>query len=92
MAIKSFPLGAIQTKKDKTGQTVRLGNPNAKNEKYRYTVQIRVLDNQGNVIAKAENPYVQIKDPRKSTAPNFDVNKVPDYIVSELLLTVDDNT
>ena len=92
MAVKSLPVGAIQTKKDRTGQTVRLGNPNAKNEKYRYTVQIRVLDSSGNVIGKTENPYIQIKDPRKNTSPNFDVNKVPDYIVSELLLTFDDGT
>lgn len=89
--VKKFKIGTVQTKKDKSGVTVAVGNPTAKNEKFRTTVEITVKDANGNVLAKAENGFLQVVDPRKNpNATEEQLAKIPAWVKNELYLVVND--
>jgi hypothetical protein len=89
--VKKFKVGTVQSKKDKSGVTVAVGNPNAQNEKYRTTVEITVKDGNGNILAKAENGYLQVVDPRKREGITEEqLAKIPAWVKNELYLVVND--
>jgi len=94
--IKKFKVGVVQMKQDKSGVTVKLGSPESRNEKFRYSVELVVKDANGNVVAKAENGYLKVEDPRKRTKANgeglseSELAKIPAWIKNELMLVVDD--
>lgn len=95
MAIKKFKVGTVQTKKDKSGVTVALGSF-SKDEKFRTTVEVTVKDSTGKVLAKAENGFLQVQDPRKRTNKDGtplseeQAAKIPAWIKSELFLVVNE--
>jgi hypothetical protein len=94
--IKKFKVGVVQLKQDKSGVTVKLGSPDSKNEKFRYSVELTVKDHLGNVVAKAENGYLKVEDPRKRVKKDGEglsedeLAKIPAWIKNELMLVVDD--
>lgn len=94
MSVKKYKVGTVQTKKDKSGVTVAVGNPTAKNEKYRTNVEIIVKDGNGKILAKAENGFLQVVDPRKRTnndgSPLSDdqLAQIPAWVKNELFLVV----
>ena len=94
--VKKFRIGTVQMKKDNSGPTVRVGNPEAKDPKYITNVEITVKDGNGNVLAKATNGYLQVLDPRKrqnkdgSDLSDEQLAKIPAYIKQELHLVVED--
>lgn len=95
--IKRFKVGNVQLKMDKSGVTVALGNPKAKNEQYRTTVEVIVKDNKGNVLAKTENGFLQVVDPRKATNKDGtplsedQLERIPAWVKNELYLVVSDD-
>jgi hypothetical protein len=60
-------------------KTVKLGQDGSKKPEYDYTVQIRVLNNAGEVVYKASNPWINIVSPH----PN-----APESILNELQIVV----
>jgi hypothetical protein len=89
--IKKFKVGTVQSKKDRSGVTIAVGNANAKNEKYRTSVEITVKDANGNVLAQVENGYLVVQDPRKRDGITEEqLAKIPDWIKSEVFVVVDD--
>jgi len=94
--IKKYRVGCIQRKKDGSGNTIKVGSPESKNEKFRNHVHITVTDDAGNVLAKATNGYLQAVNPRtalngdKSAKTEEQIARIPEYILAELFLIVDD--
>lgn len=61
----SVKLGVMLTNKN-GNKTIKLGSTQEGDKaKYNYTVQVRVLDANGNVVHKAENPWVTLKEVNK---------------------------
>jgi len=82
-------VGKVLKKKDGSGNFIKLGDPDAK--KYAFTVELVVKDAKGEVVAKVENPFVNIKDPREN--PNLTDEqkaKIPEFILKELTVVVND--
>lgn len=82
MADKAVKIGTIFKKKDGT-KTCKLGNENSTNTKYNFTVELRVKDSEGNVVAKATNPWVNLNKPH---------DKAPESILNELQIWVPEET
>lgn len=59
---KGVKLGIIGTNKN-GNKFIKLGDTRNEGEKARfnYTVQVRVLDAEGNVVHKVDNPFVNLK-------------------------------
>lgn len=77
---KAVAIGQLRETKKGT-QVIRLGNQNPDKPDYDYTVQIRVLDKTGKVIAKATNPWVNLINPHP---------KAPKFILNDLKIFVDE--
>lgn len=94
--VKKFKIGTVQLKKDKSGVTVKVGNPESKNEKYRTSVEITVRDAAGEVLATAVDGYLVVQDPRKRVKENgeglseAELARIPEWVKSELFLMVSD--
>lgn len=89
--IKRFKVGTVQSKKDKTGVTIAVGNSKAKNPKYITNVEITVKDHEGNILAKAENGYLVVQDPRKRDGITEEqLANIPDWVKSEVFLVTND--
>lgn len=76
---KTVKVGVVLQLEDKKGnpyRTIALGNTKNKDPKYNRTVQIRVLDDEGNVVAKATNPFLSLYEPKYES----------DKVLSELVL------
>lgn len=91
MSVKFFEIGSLNLKKDKKGKSIQLG-VNSKNAKYNYTVDVRVRDSEGNVVATVTNPFLALKDPRigNDGQPSKFADQIPDFILNKLVLVVDD--
>ncbi len=88
--IKKFKVGTVQTKKDNSGVTVRVGNPISKNPKYVLNVKLTVTDGEGNVVAEATNGYLQVLDPRLDPNKTEEqIAQIPAYVKQELFVIVD---
>lgn len=59
---KGVKLGIIGTNKN-GNKFIKLGDTRGEGERkqYNYTVQVRVLDSEGNVVHKVDNPFVNLK-------------------------------
>lgn len=74
---KSVKLG--QVLKGKHGEYIKLGNVKNKDPKYNYTVQVRVLDSDGQIVYKCENPNVGMYKPNDGA---------PDFILNDLAISL----
>lgn len=75
--------------KGKFGDYLQLGDANPRNPKYKYTVQMRVLDSDNNVVATLENPSINLRDPRSRKGISEEqAAKIPDFVLHELSATV----
>lgn len=84
---KYTKVGAVLkgTKGDNT--FIVLGNTKSRNEKYNYNVEVRVTDNQGNVITQQKNGILSVFDPRKRPGlSEEDAKKIPDSVLFELFI------
>lgn len=65
---KTQQIGMLVKNKTKDGErtfeSIQLGNLKNKDPKYNYTVQVRILDNDGNVIVTKTNPTLNLWDPK----------------------------
>jgi hypothetical protein len=77
---KSVLIGQLRKTKKGTN-TISLGQSNPKKPDYDYTVQIRVLNKDGKVVAKATNPWVNLMNPHPSA---------PEFILNDLKIFVDE--
>lgn len=77
---KYVKLGAVLKSKDGEGSYIALGDNKAKDEKYRFSVELIVRDAAGNVVAKQTDGFVSVFDPRKNR------DNVPDYVLFDLSL------
>lgn len=50
---------------DQGRERIQLGNPKNTDPKYAYTVQVRILDANGDVIVTKTNPRITLWDPKK---------------------------
>lgn len=95
MSIKTFKAGTVQMKKSGDGRTIKLGNY-SKNSKFATTTQVIIRDSEGKVLADVTDGYLVLKNPRERTnkdgSPlNEDqVARIPDYILSEMYVVVND--
>lgn len=79
-----------QVLKSKKGKDyIRLGNPNAKSDKYKYDVKVMVTDSAGNKTMMV-NPSIFLFDPRQGK--NGETKTVPDYILRDLVFIEDSET
>ncbi len=53
---------------DKGRESIQLGNPTNPKKEFAYTVQVRILDADGNVITTKTNPRITLWDPKKGPA------------------------
>ena len=86
---KFTKIGTIMKKDGKP--FVVLGNTHSTNKKFNYDVEITVKDSDGNVVAKAKNGFLSLKDPREN--PNLkegQLEKIPEHVKHELILATDD--
>lgn len=73
---KTVKIGQLTKNKDKSGnefKSIRLGNNKNKDPKYNYTVQVRILNSEGQKIWSGENPWINLYEPHEN-APDFVVN------------------
>jgi len=64
---KGVKLGIVTTNK-KGNRTIKLGSQQeGEYAKYNYTVQIRVLNANGEVVHKVDNPWVNLFKPKKES-------------------------
>lgn len=92
MAIKSFKVGTLNLKKDRSGQTIKLGVP-SKNPKYQYFVDIRVRDSQGNTVAVGSDCFLRLLDPREREGITEEQKeKIPEFILKDVVLTISDES
>lgn len=86
---KFTKVGTVQLKKDKSGESLKLGVYN-KNPKYAVNVDIRVRDSQGNTIAQGTDCYLMLQDPRERPGITEDqMAKIPEFILKELVLVTE---
>jgi len=78
---KSVKIGKVlKTKKDST--VISLGQSGSKDPKYNYTVQLRVLNNEGKVVTTVTNPWVNIVKPHEN-APKSILNELTVFPTEE---------
>ena len=70
--------------KGKTGPFIALGDSKSKNEKYNFTVEIVVKDNQGKVIAEQKNGFINLNDPRKEPTRLLEANLISEDTAAEM--------
>lgn len=76
-----------QVRKSKKGNDyLKLGNPDAKVDKYKYDVKIMVKNAAGETTMMV-NPSIFMFNPRKKEGSN-----VPDYILKDLVFIQDEET
>lgn len=81
MADKAVKIGTIFNHDNK--KKMKLGNQNPQKPEFDYTVQVRVLNSKGEVVAKATNPWVNLSDPHP---------KAPKNLVNDLVVWVPEET
>jgi hypothetical protein len=87
---KFLRIGAVVKKRNGKGVVVALGNAQAKNEKYRTTVEVTLKDASGKTIAKTTNGFLSVFNPRQRPGiTDAEIEKIPDALVSELFLVQD---
>lgn len=75
---KGVKLGVFMTNK-KGNKTIKLGSQQeGEFAKFNYTVQLRVLDANGNIVHKVDNPWVNLikpkqKDPEKVSKIEYEL-------------------
>lgn len=77
---KGVKLGIIGTNKN-GNKFIKLGDTRNEGDKKRfnYTVQIRVLDSEGNVVHKVDNPFVNLKKvEREGSKIEYELNVFKD--------------
>jgi len=91
MAKRFVKVGNVMKRKDGTGVFIALGNSKAKNEKYRYSVELTVRDFSGKVVGTTTDGLLSITDPR--TRPGITEDQaanIPDSIKNEITLMIED--
>lgn len=85
---KFTKVGAILSKQGgKSGSFVVLGDENNKNEQYRTTVEIRVKDASGKVVAQTKNGFLTILNPRNRPGISEEqAEKIPARLEAELFI------
>jgi len=78
-------LGTVLKNKDGEGQYIALGNAKAKEDKYRFSVEVIVRDAAGKVLAQQTDGFISVFDPRRSR------ENVPDHVLAELSLRMPKN-
>lgn len=63
MAKKTQQVGIV-AKNDEGKRYIKLGNNKNKDPKYNYTVELRVLNNDGDLIVKKVNPSLSMWNPK----------------------------
>jgi hypothetical protein len=94
MAKKYTKLGIVRTSADaekaKKGAFITLGNPTAKDKKYRYHTEVRVTDDDGNVLAYIKDGIISVQDPRKTPGITEErLEKIPAWLKHELVIVED---
>ena len=82
---KSVRVGNLLTVTGKDGEkrkSIKLGNENSPKPEYNFTVEMRVKDAQGKVVAKVTNPWINLGTPH----PN-----APKSILNELAVFVEES-
>lgn len=76
-----------QLLKSKAGNDyIRLGDTNQKDEKFNYTVDIRITKANGEKVV-LKNPSVFLSDPRKNAK---NPEKIPSFVLSDLVFFPED--
>lgn len=76
---KSVKLGIMMTNKN-GNKTIKLGSEQEGDKaKYNYTVQLRVLDAEGNVVHTAKNPWVNLRVPNKTDKEGNPIKSKVEY-------------
>ncbi len=84
-------VGVVMKKKGKPGSYVLLGDEKNPKEEYRTTVEIRVKDHTGKVVAQTKNGFLQITDPRnRKGITEEQAEKIPSFIEAELYFVEND--
>jgi hypothetical protein len=87
---KYTKIGIVRTTADpKKAQNafIALGNPTAEDKKYRFHTEVRVTDDDGNVLAYIKDGLITVQDPRKS--PNITAERLenlPAWLKHELFI------
>lgn len=68
MSVKKTQQVGMLKVNDNGREEIILGNPKNPDPKYAYTVQIRILDANDNVIVTKTNPKITLWDPKKGPA------------------------
>lgn len=90
MAKKFTKVGSVQRKKDNSGSSVKLGVYN-KNPQFAQTVDIRVRDAQGNVVAGGTDVYLILQDPRNRPGITEEQReRIPSFIEQDLVLVTEE--
>lgn len=72
-------------KKKAGGVCIVVGEPDAKNEQYKYNVEVTVKNASGKTVANFKNGFLTVLDPRKrSGITEEQASKIPASLVSEL--------
>lgn len=88
---KFTKVGSILSKNGKPGSFVVLGDENNKNEQYRTTVEIRVKDSSGKVLAQTKNGFLTLLDPRNRPGISEEQSeKIPARLQAELFIVEND--
>lgn len=67
------------------GHYVVLGDSRNKNPQYNFTVEYRVLNNEGQVVAEGANGFLSLFDPRKRPGITEEqAARIPESVVYEL--------
>lgn len=67
------------------GVCVVVGEPDNKNEQYKYSVEVTVKDSSGKKVANFTNGFLTVTDPRKRPGITEEqASKIPASLVSEL--------
>lgn len=83
---KNRRIGQIVKNKDKKGnefQSIKLGQTKNKDPKFNFTVQVRILDSEGNKVWSGENPYINLYEPHENA---------PDFVVHDLSVKLPEET
>jgi hypothetical protein len=81
--MKNKKIGVVLRGKD--GRPfIKLGSTNNRNEKYNYSVEITVKDNNGQVISKQSDGFLNLIDPRKEPARLLEANVITEDRAAEM--------
>jgi hypothetical protein len=91
MAKRFIKVGNVMKKRDGSGVFITLGNSKAKNEKYRYSVELTVRDSTGKVVGTSRDCLLSISDPRSRPGITEEESaRIPDSIKNELTLVIEE--